>query len=197
MFFAQLGGLGLLAVGIFDSSFLFMPLGNDLLMLGLTSKYPARLAYFAAMASTGSLLGCALIDWISRKGGEEGLSRLMPEKRIEYVKSRVQQKAGWALALAALLPPPFPFTPFVAVAAVLQFSRRRMFTILFCARYLRFSIIGLLALGFGRAILKYAQTPAVQIPILGLLAISVIGSVVSIWGWIARSRDLQGHEAKA
>ena len=186
-FLTKTGGMGLFLLGIFDSSFLFLPLGNDLLMLGLTAHAPAKLAYFAAMACCGSMVGCFLVDWISRKGGEQGLTRLIPANRIAYVKRRVQTKAGWALALAALLPPPFPFTPFVAAAAALQVSRARIFPILICARFLRFAIIGILALSFGRALIKIAQSPAVQVPVICLVVISLVGSVVSVWRLIATS----------
>lgn len=193
----RMGGFGLFFLGIFDSSFLFLPLGNDLLMLGLTANDPSKLVFFAGMASAGSMIGCFLVDWISRKGGEQGLYRVMPAKRIEYVKRRVQTKAGWALALAALLPPPFPFTPFVAAAAALQYPRTHMFPILICARFLRFAIVGLLAANFGHAILNIAKSPAVQIPVLGLLVVSVVGSVASVWRWVHRSKgaQLQGAEA--
>src|SRR6266540_1985280 len=102
-----MGGVGLILMGLLDSSFLFMPLGNDLLVLGLTANHPRRLLYYASMATVGSLAGCALIDWISRKGGEEGLSRVLPKRRIEYVKRKVSKNAGWPLAVAALMPPPF------------------------------------------------------------------------------------------
>ena len=183
------GGLGLLALGLLDSSFLFLPLGNDLLMLALTSAHPSLLAYYAAMATGGSLAGCFVIDIIARKGGEQGLSKLMPANRIEYVKRKVVERAGWALTLAALLPPPFPFTPFVAAAAALQHPRRQMFPVLACARYLRFAIIGLLAVNFGPRIQQWAQSPYVQMPLIGLLVLCVCGSVWSVWGWVRRSRQ--------
>lgn len=195
--FTKMGALGLFFLGIFDSSFLFLPLGNDLLMLGLTANDPSKLTFFAAMASAGSMIGCFLVDWISRKGGEQGLYRVMPAERIEYVKRRVQTKAGWALALAALLPPPFPFTPFVAAAAALQYPRSRMFPILLCARFLRFAILGLLAANFGHTILNIAKSPAVQIPVLCLLVVSIVGSVLSVRRWVQHSKgvELQGAEA--
>jgi membrane protein YqaA with SNARE-associated domain len=183
-----MGGLGLLVLGVADSSFLFLPLGNDLLMLALTAGNPPKLIYFAGMASIGSMIGCLGIDWVSRKGGEQGLNRLMSPKRVAYVKRRVQTKAGWALALAALLPPPFPFTPFVAAAAALQYSRSSMFPILFCARLLRFCIIGLLAVNFGRAIQRYAESQIVQASMLGLLVICIVGTVASVWRWVQGSK---------
>jgi membrane protein YqaA with SNARE-associated domain len=187
-FFLNLGGVGLLLMGILDSSFLFMPLGNDLLIIGLVANQPGRLPLYVGFAALGSALGCSVVDWIARKGGEEGLEKLVPKRRLEYVKRRVRQNAGWALALAALMPPPFPFTPFVAAVAAANFPRRLFYVIIFTARYLRFSAVALLALAFGPRITKWAALPAVQITVLTVVAISIIGSAISIWTWIQRSR---------
>jgi membrane protein YqaA with SNARE-associated domain len=187
-FLTHMGAFGLLLMGIFDSSFLFLPLGNDLLMLVLTASHPARLAFYALMATIGSAIGSAIIDRIARKGGEEGLQRLLPRRRAEYIKKRVRRNAGYALALAALMPPPFPFTAFVAAAAAFQYPRRQLLIILTAARYLRFAAIGLLGVSFGRAVLRLANSSVVQYTMFGIVAISIIGSAISIYTWIRRSR---------
>lgn len=188
----KLGGFGLLIVGVLDSSFLFMPLGNDLLMVGLTANHHGKLLYYAAMATLGSVAGCLIIDWIGRKGGEEGLHKLLSERRIEYVKKKVTQEAGWALALAAIMPPPFPFTPFVVGAAAFQYPRKKLFSILATMRFLRFAGIGLLGIFFGDRILNIAKEPAVEYSIIAIVIISIIGSVASIYKWIQRSRTARG-----
>ena len=105
---------------------------------------------YASMATVGSVTGSMIVDFISRKGGEQGLHRVLPEKRIEYVKRRVRTRAGYAIAAAACFRRPFPFTPFVAAAAALQYPRWRMIALLLSARMLRFSLIGLLGISSGR-----------------------------------------------
>jgi membrane protein YqaA with SNARE-associated domain len=187
-FLARLGAPGLILVGVLDSSFLFLPFGNDLLMLGFAARHPVRLALYASMAAIGSVSGAMIIDTISRKGGEQGLHRVLPKKKIEHVKRKVSSRAGYALALAALLPPPFPFTAFVAVAAALQYPRWRMIAVLLSARMLRFSIIGILGISFGPAILKLAERPEVKYTLVGLLLVCIAGSTVSIVGWVRRGR---------
>lgn len=194
-YLAKSGGFGLLALGALDSSFLFLPLGNDLLMLGLTATKPRMLLYYAAMATIGSMLGCLLVDWISRKGGEEGLHRVLPPKRIDYVKKRVKNRAGIALALAAILPPPFPFTPFVAGAAAFQYPRKKLFGVLAPMRMLRFSLIGMLAIFYGPGIVKLASNPFVEYGMALLVVIAIVGSAVSIYGWIKRSRTTTAARA--
>ncbi len=185
---AKLGGFGLVVVGVLDSSFLFMPLGNDLLMLGLTARHHNLLLYYAAMAAAGSGLGCLLTDVMARKGGEEGLSHMLPPKRIEYIKAKFIKNAGWGLVATALMPPPFPFTAFVAAAAALQYPRRKLISILVATRFFRFGVIGLLAVFFGQRILQIAGSPVVEYALIGLVAISVIGSIISIYRLVKRSR---------
>lgn len=188
-FFAHLGGWGLILLGAMDSSFLFLPLGNDLLLVGLTAAQPSRLWYYAAMATVGSLLGCALLDVVSRKGGEVGLSKLLPERRIEYIRKRMEKRAGWMVAAAAMLPPPFPFTPFVAGAAAFEYPRTRLFGILAPVRLARFMVVALLAAWFGRRILGWAKSPVLHGFLIGLAVVSVAGSAYSVWRLVKNSRS--------
>ena len=62
------GGPGLLVLGILDSSFLFAPLGNDLLVVALVAQHPSlwRVLYYTGMstmvpcwASYWSMWSCA------------------------------------------------------------------------------------------------------------------------------------------
>src|SRR4030081_936405 len=90
-FFWSLGGPGLLLLGILDSSFLFAPLGNDLLVVAMSARYHSvgRMLYYAAMSTIGSVLGCLLVDVIFRHAGEVGLAKHLPPGRLEYVKNKV------------------------------------------------------------------------------------------------------------
>jgi membrane protein YqaA with SNARE-associated domain len=193
----KLGGIGLLIVGLLDSSFLFMPFGNDLLILGLTANHHDKLLYYAVMATLGSGAGCFLTDWVARKGGEEGLQKLFSPKSFEYAKKRVSTKAGWALALASIMPPPFPFTLIVAGAAAFQYPRKKLLTIVVAMRFVRFLGIGLLAVFFGRGILQIAESRWVQYPILGLVILSIVGSAISLHNRIKRHGSTSKGPAEA
>jgi membrane protein YqaA with SNARE-associated domain len=190
VFFWRLGGIGLVLLGILDSSFLFAPLGNDLLVVAMTARSHSMLAmlYYAFMSTIGSVLGCLLVDVLLRRAGEKGLDRYLPKRRLEYVKCKVQKNAAWALVLASIAPPPFPFTPFVMAAAALQYPRWRMAAITGAARMVRFTTLGALALLFGRRILRWAQAPVVQWSLIVLIVICIVGSIVSVVGWIRHSR---------
>jgi len=188
-FFASLGGFGLLLLGILDSSFLFMPLGNDLLVVALTANHHGRMAYYAAMASAGSVIGCLLTDVVCRKGGEKGLKENFSGRSFRFVERKIKKNAGWALAVACVLPPPFPFTPFIIVMAAMQYPRWRMLGIVAVGRVVRFSIEGALATIYGRQILAMAKNSILQGTIIALVVISIIGSVWSMYTWIKRARS--------
>lgn len=187
-FFFSMGGFGLLLLGIMDSSFLFMPLGNDLLIIALTASHRNRMLYYVVMATAGSVLGVALTHIVSAKGGRMGIGTDRKSRRVAYVERKVREHGGIAIAIAALMPPPFPFTPFIVAAAVLQYPRRRMLPIIAVCRAARFVIEGTLALIYGQRIIRLAGSPYVQTFIIVLVVISMAGSAWSIYTWIKRSR---------
>src|SRR6478735_3906667 len=94
-FLRRLGLLGLFLLGVADSSFLFLPFGNDVLMITLASRHPANWLSYAIAAAAGSVVGCLLVDLVARKGGEEGLARLLDARRVEKLKGKLEGKTGW------------------------------------------------------------------------------------------------------
>jgi membrane protein YqaA with SNARE-associated domain len=186
--FFRLGGFGLLSLAFLDSSFLFLPLGNDLLLVALTAAHRRRAIYYVVMATAGSVAGVELTRWISARQGEKGLEAGLTGKRAAYIKEKVRTRGGIALAVAALMPPPFPFTLFIIAASALQYPRKKMLAIIAVSRALRFAIDATLALIYGRTIIRMAESTGVQSFIIGLVAVSVISSVLSVWTWIRKSR---------
>jgi membrane protein YqaA with SNARE-associated domain len=189
-FVAKFGGIGLLILGVLDSSYLFAPWGNDLLLVALTVRHPGflRMIYYAAMSTAGSVLGCLLLDVTLRPLGAKGLERHLSQKRLNNIRAKVGKSVGRALAVASLAPPPFPFTAFVMATAALQYPRKRLLIIVGVTRMVRFTLLGLLALRFGVRILGWAENSVVQAMLLILILVCTVGSVISVYGWIQRSR---------
>ena len=156
--------------------------------------------YYAVMATIGSVIGCISVDVPSRKGGEKGLEKSVPRRYLPYIKKGVQKRAGWAVAFASLMPPPFPFTAVVAAAAGLQYSRRRLFAVIGASRLARFLIEGAIAILIGRRLLRWARSPVLEYFVIALIIIAIVGSVPLLIGWIKRgkkatSRPGQGSSA--
>ena len=185
---ANLGGFGLLILSFLDSSPLFIPFGNDLMMLALTGQRHRLLVYYALMATAGSTSGTLIVDALSRKGGEEGLERAVPRRRLNYVKKRIKKNATWALALASLMPPPFPFTAFVAAAAAFQYPRKRLLLVVSLSRLSRFLIEGALGIFVGRSLLRLAGSATVAYLVGGLIVLSFAASGFAVFSWVKRGR---------
>jgi membrane protein YqaA with SNARE-associated domain len=186
--FAHLGGLGVLILSAIDSSPLLIPLGNDLLFVAMTARKHDLMVYYVFMEVAGSVLGCLIVDALSRKGGEEGLEKTLPRGRLEAVKKRVRKSASWALVLASLMPPPFPFTPFVAGAAAFQYPRKKLLAVVSAARFARFLLEGLLAIHFGRHLLRLENSALLEYMVIALLVVSIGGSGLAVLSWSRRKQ---------
>lgn len=101
-----------------------------------------------------------------------------------------EKRGAWAVFLAALMPPPFPFTAVVATASALQSARRELLIAVFTGRLIRFTAESMLALYFGRRLLRYLSSEFVEYFVYGLIAVAVIGSILTLRKWRrARSRQ--------
>src|ERR1019366_3622428 len=120
-FFLQFGAFGLLVLAIADDSFLFLPIGSDLLTVLLVARQHDRLPVYMLAAAIGSTIGVFLLDLVCRKGGEEELKRLMKPKLLDYLKRQMKQHAAVALIVSCLAPPPFPFGASIAAASAFQY----------------------------------------------------------------------------
>jgi membrane protein DedA with SNARE-associated domain len=80
----QFGVFGLLRLAIADDSFLFIPIRSDLLIVLLVARHHAQFSACVPAAAAGSTIGVLLLDAVCRKGGEEGLKRLMKPKLLRY-----------------------------------------------------------------------------------------------------------------
>ena len=170
-------------VGMLDSSFLVLPFGNDFLLMALSANHHTRVPLYVLMATTGSLLGVLVTVQLSRKG-RDVLHKKVKRRRLVYVEKQVKQHAGWALVLASLMPPPFPFTPFVAAAGALNVPWRKLLLSVGAGRLLRFTIEGVLAVHYGRWILSQANSPTLHYFAVAMIVIAVVGSAWSIYTWV-------------
>src|SRR5215813_12347445 len=175
----QAGALGLLAMGVLDSSILMLPLGNDMMLMGLSARHPARVVLYVAAATIGSVCGVLLTLWLSAKAGDQ-LSKRRKGRAWKYIEKETKEKAGWALTLGSLMPPPFPFTLFVAVAGALRVPFKRVLPFVGAGRLLRFTIEGVLAVRYGRWILSLEHSPTLKVFTVAILVIAIGGSAYSI-----------------
>jgi membrane protein YqaA with SNARE-associated domain len=150
---ATFGGFGLFLVAFLDSSILSFPVITDLLVIDMTVRNPVRMAFYAAMATAGSLAGCIWLYLLARKGGEAYFHRNAGH-RAENIRRWVGDHAFWSVFIPAVLPPPLPFKLFVIGEGVFQVPLRIFVLALIAGRGFRYFGEGFLAIRYGRQVLS-------------------------------------------
>jgi len=181
----HLGGLGLFAVSVIDSSVIPLPLpgSTDLLLLWLVAHNgdPWLLAPYAI---AGSILGGYTTWHIGRRGGEEALRHYVPARLLGPVVVWVERHRMLAVFLPALLPPPIPLLPFALASGALGVSRRRFLLVFGAARSLRYSFVAWLGATYGRKIVRLfsGSLQKWSTPLLCVfLALLVCGLCFGVW----------------
>jgi membrane protein YqaA with SNARE-associated domain len=156
---ASLGGLGIFAVSIVDSSVIPLPLpgSTDLLLLLLAAHRGTTAItaiWLAFCAISGSIVGGYLTWGAGRKGGEVTLEKYVPKRYLARITGWVQKHGAWSIGVAAILPPPVPLTPFLIAAGALNVPRNRFLIFYGTARTLRYSLLAWLGVTFGHHIVR-------------------------------------------
>ena len=182
---SELGGLGLFVIAALDSSFLSFPQVNDLLVMYLSTKYPARMPFYAGMTMIGSLLGCFALYYVARTGGESFLRRRFSGERVNRGMALYQRHGLLAVIVPALLPPPVPFKLFVLLAGAARVSPLKFGAAVALGRGIRYFGQGYLAVLYGEQAVTLVRENGAAVGVgLALLAI-VIG--VTYFRWRRRS----------
>jgi membrane protein YqaA with SNARE-associated domain len=176
-----LGGPGLFAIAFLDSSFVSLPQINDILVVLMVTQHKAWMAYYALMATLGSVAGCYAIYYLAEKGGEAFLKKRVRGASVDRTLQLYKRHGLMALMIPALLPPPAPFKLFVLLAGVAGVRRVPFIVAVATARGLRYLALGVLAIFYGDAALELMRTRGrdVALGLAALLALSAFGW----WAW--------------
>jgi membrane protein YqaA with SNARE-associated domain len=167
---ASTGGLGLFLIAFLDSSFLTFPVINDLLLINLSIRYPARMPYYAAMATLGSVGGCVVLYYIARKGGE-AMFHKHAGPRARHIHAWINRNGFVSILVTALLPPPTPFKVFVVAAGALEMPVLRFVLGLLAARAIRYFGEGFLAIRYGDQAGNFLLTHKLEVTGIVLLVV--------------------------
>jgi membrane protein YqaA with SNARE-associated domain len=175
-------------MGIMDSSFLLLPFGNDLVVISLIVRnHDGYLGYVLA-AVCGAVLGTLLLDIVAIRVGEKGLQRMTGQRRFEYLKCKIGQRGGFAIALACLSPPPFPYTAIVTTVCALGYPRKKLLTVVALSRGIRFLILGALAIRYGRVIIRIANSGTFRWIMVVFIVVCIVGSGLSLLKWFRKDK---------
>jgi membrane protein YqaA with SNARE-associated domain len=185
-FAAAIGGPGLFIIAFLDSSFVPLPQVNDLLIVSAVMERPYALAYYAFMATAGSLAGCLVLYEIGCRGGAGFVERKFGGRRLTRATQTLQRHGVLAVLVVSLLPPPAPFKLFVLLAGVTRIPRWRFSTALVIGRGGRFLALGLLAAWYGERAISFIEQHQRTV---GLVFGAVLLGAVGLWVLWGRRRS--------
>jgi membrane protein YqaA with SNARE-associated domain len=185
-----LSPVGLLVLAALDSTVVFfLPFANDTVVIYLAASDPDHFWLYPVLAVAGGLVGGLTTYWAGARIGEEGIERWVPKRRMEAVRKKAQAKGGAvALGLPALIPPPFPFTPFMLASGALRVNAWTFFGWACALRLVRFGVEAVLARFYGRQIVAWMNSSVFRGIVWGFIVLALAGSAVSIYALIKKTR---------
>ena len=194
----RLRGIGLVFVGIADNSVIPMPGSTDVLTIWLSASERKYWLYYAAMATLGAVVGGYITYDLARRGGRQALEKRKTGKTRKLYRSFERWGFG-AVAVPAMIPPPFPIVPFLLAAGALQYPRKKFLAALAVGRGIRFTVIAALGAHYGDAIEGFF-TKYYKPALIALIAVAVLGALLALIEYLRyRNRtgrlDLGGSKA--
>jgi|HubBroStandDraft_4_1064222.scaffolds.fasta_scaffold07511_5 membrane protein YqaA with SNARE-associated domain len=175
----HLGGIGLILLGLVDNSVIPVTGSMDVLTIWLAARHREPWLYYGLMATLGAVIGGYITYALARKGGKETMERKLSKKRAAQVINAFERWGFAAVVIPALLPPPFPFLPFLLAAGAMQYSRKKFLAALALGRGARYFLEAYFGFHYGRHILRFFSEyykPALAI----LIGLAVIGTALTL-----------------
>jgi membrane protein YqaA with SNARE-associated domain len=153
----RLGGPGLILLGLADNTpFVSAPPGSeDIFLIVLSAHHQEWWIYYALMATVGESLGGYVTYRLAKKGSQETLEKKIGKPRAEKIYKLFGKHGFLTVFTGALLPPPFPFTPVLMTAGVMQYPRKKFFFALTAGRGVRFFAVAFLGRIYGHPMIAF------------------------------------------
>jgi len=193
-----LGGLGLVLLGLADNTpFVSAPPGSeDVFLILLSAHHRQWWVYYALMATVGEVLGGYLGYRLAAKGGQETFEKKVGKPRAEKIYKQFEKRGFLTMFTGSILPPPFPFSPMVMAAGVMQYPRKKFLSALFTGRTTRFLIEAFLGRVYGQQMIAFFSRhyrPLLYV-LIAVLVTAGVGTVV-YFKWY-KPKQKRGGEAR-
>jgi membrane protein YqaA with SNARE-associated domain len=182
----SLGGVGLLMLGVADSSVIPTFGSLDALTAILAARNHELWPYYAASSTAGALIGAYLTYRMSEKAGEHWLEKRIGTKRSRQVQGLLTRWGFAAVFVSCVAPPPFPTSPFFVGAGALHYSQGKFVSAVLAGRALRYSVLGFLAARYSHTILRFLRRPPgfkADARMIGvtLAGFALVAAVILLW----------------
>ena len=184
----HLGGPGLILLGLADNSLIPLPGSMDVVTILLAAHHGDMWVYYAVMATAGAIFGGYLTYRMARKGGKETLEKRFSKRTTKKVYAIFERWGFAAVAIPALLPPPFPIVPMLLAAGAMQYPTRKFLTALAVGRGIRFALLAYLGAHYGRHIVKFFALYYWDV-LFALIAFTVVGGLFGLIQYRRRQKS--------
>lgn len=184
----HLGPIGEILLGIADASVIPTPGSLDILIILLVGSEPQHWWVYVIAATIGSALGAWITFRIGEKTGKEGLEKRIPQKKLKKVYRWSEKYGVGAVAIPALLPPPFPLSPFLLAAGAMKVPKAKFLSAYSAGRVVRYSIVAWLGRMYGKSLISGVQHYSKPI-IWGLVGLTVLGGIAATIYFIHRKHQ--------
>jgi membrane protein YqaA with SNARE-associated domain len=184
------GAPGILVIAFLDSSVLSLPEVADLLVVFMVTKRPSLFLLYVSCATMGSVLGCLVLYYIGRKGGEALMRRRFSLNRVDRTLAAFRRHGVMAVLVPAILPPPAPFKIFVLMAGVAEISAGKFATAILIGRGARYFTEGLLAVWYGERAMTFMHDHGVGVALAAVGILGVGFLLYLAWQKQKRKREL-------
>ena len=172
------GAFGIFLIALMDAAFIPMPGGPDVVVITLSIATPSLMPLYVLAAMAGSTIGSLILYFIALKGGQAALRKFSAEKRAKVQKA-LDEYDIWAMLVAAVMPPPFPFKLFVLSAGAFRMKLWRFVLAMILGRGVRFVLEGVLAVRYGEQATEILKQHSVKIG-LGIAATIILALLVKM-----------------
>jgi membrane protein YqaA with SNARE-associated domain len=171
-----LGGLSFIDSGLFP-----VPPTFDLVLIGYVTGDHSRLVLYVFVAALGSALGSLIPYSIARAGGELFLLKRIDRKRYEQLRDRFARQEFFVIAIAAMMPTPFPLKIFEFAAGAFEVKTFPFVAGIFCGKFVRFLLISIVTVVYGATIVHTVQREFNRHAVLFLTAAGLLVVLFAIY----------------
>jgi membrane protein YqaA with SNARE-associated domain len=180
-----------------SSMFFLLPLAVDAAVVILSAGNHDLFWVYPLLAVPGSLVGGAVTFWIGQRIGEKSLENWVSKRGLERVRQTIRNRGAIALAIPAILPPPFPLTPLILGCGALGVNRTRFLVTFAGMRLIRYGMLSVLAWVYGRRILAILGSGSFKGLMIVFIAAALLGIAYTAYRVIKNTRVAKNAAAES
>ena len=154
--------------------------GVDVLIILIAVADHGQAYWAAGAAMAGSIIGCVLLFFIARKGGEAYLRRHTITRREARFRAWFHEYGLLTVFVPAFVPIPLPLKIFIVSAGALKESPLSFTIVMFAARIPRYLFLAWLGTRLGAETMPYLRHHAWEFGLLAAALFGILYLVISI-----------------